>query len=116
MAWRPQPAMKTTVSGAAGVICGCGERIEAGVLLTFLHNHREAIAALDFFTVPTITFRLLYCFFVIEHGRRHPFRTLRPHRINSARNAIDTEAAWSRRARPSRAFRRPCILVLLCHN
>lgn len=22
---------------------------------------------LDFFTVPTITFRLLYCFFVIEH-------------------------------------------------
>jgi hypothetical protein len=24
--------------------------------LTFLHNHREAIAAMDFFTVPTITF------------------------------------------------------------
>jgi transposase InsO family protein len=28
------------------------------------------IVALDFFTVPTVTFRLLYCFFVIEHGRR----------------------------------------------
>jgi len=26
--------------------------------------------AFDFFTVPTLTFRLLYCFFVIEHGRR----------------------------------------------
>ena len=26
--------------------------------------------ALDFVTVPTVTFRLLYCFFVIEHGRR----------------------------------------------
>jgi putative transposase len=38
--------------------------------LAFLHNHREAIVALDFFTVPTITFRLLYCLFVIEHGRR----------------------------------------------
>jgi transposase InsO family protein len=38
--------------------------------LMFLRNHREAIAALDFFTVPTITFRLLYCFFVIDHGRR----------------------------------------------
>jgi transposase InsO family protein len=38
--------------------------------LTFLANHREAIAALDFFTVPTITFRLLYCLFVIDHGRR----------------------------------------------
>src|SRR5215472_15640901 len=38
--------------------------------LAFLHNHREAIVALDFFTVPTITFKLLYCFFVIEHRRR----------------------------------------------
>ena len=38
--------------------------------LAFLNNHREAIVAFDFFTVPTITFRLLYCFFVIEHGRR----------------------------------------------
>jgi putative transposase len=37
---------------------------------TFLANHREMIAALDFFTVPTVTFKLLYCFFVIEHGRR----------------------------------------------
>ena len=37
---------------------------------TFLRNHREAIAAMDFFTVPTLTFRVLYCFFVIEHGRR----------------------------------------------
>jgi transposase InsO family protein len=38
--------------------------------LTFLKNHREAIAAMDFFTVPTATFRVLYCFFVISHGRR----------------------------------------------
>jgi putative transposase len=38
--------------------------------LTFLKNHRELIVALDFFTVPTVTFRLLYCFFVIEHERR----------------------------------------------
>ena len=38
--------------------------------LVFLRNHREAIVAMDFFTVPTATFRVLYCFFVIEHGRR----------------------------------------------
>jgi transposase InsO family protein len=37
---------------------------------TFLRNHREAIAAMDFFTVPTLTFGVLYCFFVIEHDRR----------------------------------------------
>jgi hypothetical protein len=38
--------------------------------LAFLSNHREVIAAFDFFTVPTITFRVVYCFFVIEHDRR----------------------------------------------
>jgi len=38
--------------------------------LTFLQNHREVIVALDFFTVPTVTFQQLYCFFVIEHARR----------------------------------------------
>jgi hypothetical protein len=37
---------------------------------TFLRNHREAVTAMDFFAVPTLTFRVLYCFFVIEHGRR----------------------------------------------
>lgn len=36
----------------------------------FLQNHREAIAAMDFFTVPTLTFQVLYCFFVIAHDRR----------------------------------------------
>ena len=36
----------------------------------FLANHRGAIAAMDFFTVPTITFGVLYCFFVIRHDRR----------------------------------------------
>jgi putative transposase len=38
--------------------------------LAFLRNHREAIAAMDFFTVPTITFGVLYGFFVISHDRR----------------------------------------------
>jgi hypothetical protein len=28
---------------------------------SLLENHREAIAAMDFFTVPTITFGVLYC-------------------------------------------------------
>ena len=35
----------------------------------FLSNHREAIAAMDFFTVPTLTFGVLHCFFVISHER-----------------------------------------------
>ena len=35
----------------------------------FLRNHREVIAAFEFSTVPTLSFRVLYCFFVIEHHR-----------------------------------------------
>src|SRR5438874_10899938 len=38
--------------------------------LAFIRNHRETIAAMDFFTVPTVTFGVLYCFFVISHNRR----------------------------------------------
>jgi hypothetical protein len=38
--------------------------------LALLNNHREIITAFDFFTVPILKFRTLYCFFVIEHGRR----------------------------------------------
>jgi putative transposase len=38
--------------------------------LIFLRNHREAIAAMDFFSVPTLTFNVLYVFFIIGHDRR----------------------------------------------
>jgi len=38
--------------------------------LTFLRNHRDAIAAMDFFSVPTVTFNVLYVFFIISHDRR----------------------------------------------
>lgn len=37
---------------------------------TFLASHREVLAGMDFFVVPTVTFRLLYGFFIIHHGRR----------------------------------------------
>ena len=38
--------------------------------MTFLRNHQDAITAMDFFVVPTVRFRLLYVWFVIDHGRR----------------------------------------------
>jgi putative transposase len=38
--------------------------------LTFLKNHRESIAAMDFFTVPTLTFGVSHCFFIMAHDRR----------------------------------------------
>ena len=37
---------------------------------TFLKNHVRELAAIDFFTVPTVTFRVLYVFIVLRHHRR----------------------------------------------
>ena len=39
-------------------------------MASLLDNHREAIAAMDFFTIPTLAFGVLYCFFVISHNKR----------------------------------------------
>jgi transposase InsO family protein len=38
---------------------------------TFLRNHADAIAAMDMFVVPTISFRLLYGLLIVGHGRRN---------------------------------------------
>jgi len=38
--------------------------------LTFLRNHRDAIAAMDFLVVPTVTFSVMYAWFAIDHARR----------------------------------------------
>jgi Integrase core domain. len=37
---------------------------------TFLDNHVGSLVSIDFFTVPTATFRVLYVFFVLSHDRR----------------------------------------------
>ena len=37
---------------------------------TFLNNHADCLAAMDFFTVPTARFRVLYVFIVLSHDRR----------------------------------------------
>jgi transposase InsO family protein len=37
---------------------------------TFLRNHSKNLVSIDFFVVPTVTFRLLYVFVVLEHERR----------------------------------------------
>ena len=88
----------------------------------FLANHAQDIAACDFFTVPTATFRMLYCFVVICHdsrrvvhfnvtiirppgGRRNrssaPFRTKNRHATfsvtmtaSTAKSSSDAFKAW----------------------
>jgi len=40
---------------------------------TFLENHAQQLVSIDFFTVPTIRFRVLYVFLVLAHDRRRIF-------------------------------------------
>ena len=37
---------------------------------TFLGNHAKVLASIDFFVLPTATFRLLMVFIVLHHERR----------------------------------------------
>ncbi len=37
---------------------------------TFLENHAKEIIALDFFTVPTAAFRILFVLIILSHDRR----------------------------------------------
>jgi putative transposase len=59
---------------------------------TFLDNHVPDIAACDFFTVPTVTFRILYVFVVLRHDRRrvvHFNVTTNPHAEWTAQQVIN---------------------------
>jgi putative transposase len=47
---------------------GGGEKSQSW--LTFLHNHMQVSWAMDFFTVPTLRFQILYVFVVLSHSRR----------------------------------------------
>jgi len=59
---------------------------------TFLDNHVPDIAACDFFTIPTVTFRVLYVFIVMRHDRReivHFNITTNPHAEWTAQQIIN---------------------------
>jgi putative transposase len=62
--------------------------------LAFLRNHREAIAAMDFFTVPTLTFGVLYCFFIISHDRRKILHCNVTRQPNAWWIILQLRAAW----------------------
>ena len=66
----------------------------------FLKNHREYICSMDFFTVPSWKFSVLYCFFVMDHSRRkilHVGVTEHPHLLwvkNQLRKAFPGDEDW----------------------
>jgi transposase InsO family protein len=54
---------------------------------TFLNNHLSQAAGIDFFTIPSATFRVFYGFVVLDHGRR---------RIRHMNVTEHPTAAWTR--------------------
>ena len=47
-----------------------GGRNKSQTWLTFLRNHLQVSWAMDFFTVPTVRFQILYLFVILNHSRR----------------------------------------------
>jgi putative transposase len=80
----------------------------AGRWLAFLRNHREAIAAMDFFTVPTPTFGVLYCFFVIGHDRRKILHCNVTRQANALWIVLQLREAWG--------FERPHRFLVFDHE
>jgi len=59
---------------------------------TFLENHAKEIIALDFFVVPTATFRILFVLIVLSHDRRrilHVNVTAHPSAVWTARQLLE---------------------------
>ncbi len=69
---------------------------------TFLGNHLEATIAIDFLTVPTVTFNVLYVFFVLSLDRRrvlHVNVTAHPYAAWTAQQIVNAIGAQSVSAR-----------------
>jgi hypothetical protein len=47
-----------------------GKRNKGQNWMTFLRNYSKEIISIDFLTVPSVNFKLLHVFVVIEHHRR----------------------------------------------
>src|SRR5436309_8649267 len=61
-------ALLSTVGVSVGT--GPGRLTPSQTWRTFLKNHATQLASIDFFTVPTALFRILFVFIVIQHDRR----------------------------------------------
>ena len=57
---------------------------------------------MDFFTVPTLTFGILYCFFVISHDRRRVLHHNMTRNPNALWAALQLHEAWECGEQPKR--------------
>jgi hypothetical protein len=60
---------------------------------TFLKNHVQDVVALDFFTMPTVTFKVLFFLVILAHERRrivHVNITEHPTAVWTAQQVVET--------------------------
>src|SRR5262249_18608106 len=67
---------------------------------TFLENHVSQLASVDFFTVPTIRFQVLYVFLVLAHDRRRIVHLKRDYASNCRVDGAAAAGCISVRAVP----------------
>jgi hypothetical protein len=74
---------------------------------TFLENHTKYLVSVDFFTVPTIRFQVLYVFLVLAHERRRVV-----HFAVTAHPTAEWAAQQLREAFPWAARRASCCAIV----
>jgi hypothetical protein len=69
----------------------------------FLDNHLKDLISIDFFTVPTVAFRVLFVFLVLSHDRRrvlhfnateHPSAEWSGHQLGHCPSFSDSRSGW----------------------
>jgi putative transposase len=105
----PQPSVRSPVAPPATKIAAnsSSDGVFADHRRTFLTNHLASAASMDFFTVPTLTGRVLFVLIVLSHHRRrivHVNITDHPTATWSAQQVVDafpddTAPSWLHRDR-----------------
>ena len=76
---------------------------------TFLDNHLGSMASIDFLTVPTATFRVLFVFLVLSHDRRRVVHwSVTSHPRRSMGSGAPVRPRWPRRCRIACRYNRFC--------
>jgi putative transposase len=90
--WNVRPTIGYRREVHAQAQHGRPDRPQSATWATFLRTHVAATLAIDFLTVPTVSFNVLYVFFALSLERRgvlHVNVTAHPHAAWAAQQVVD---------------------------
>jgi hypothetical protein len=65
-----QPLVYNIVESTISKYLGRKPKPPSQTWKAFLKNHTHQIVSIDFFAVPTVTFKILYCFIILRYEER----------------------------------------------